>query len=90
MKVRQGFVSNSSSSSFVVAKAYLSKDQIERLNTLCLTSVGPYHDTWTINEDEYNVRGFTCMNNNMHDEGGLEDWMQKSGFPMGAVVWEYD
>jgi hypothetical protein len=90
MKVRQGFVSNSSSSSFVVAKAYLTGLQIGQLIEFCEHPVGEYRDTWNITVDEYNVRGFTCMNNNMSDEGGLEDWMTKRGFPMPAIVWEYD
>ncbi len=90
MKVRQGFVSNSSSSSFVVAKAYLTGLQIGQLIELCESPVGEYKDSWYITVDEFNVRGWTSMNNNMHDAGGLEDWMEKNGFPMKAVVWEYD
>jgi hypothetical protein len=31
MKIRNGFVSNSSSSSFIIAKAYLTKDQVQAI-----------------------------------------------------------
>jgi hypothetical protein len=35
MKIRQGFVSNSSSSSFIVAKVFLSEEQIKGLRNSC-------------------------------------------------------
>jgi hypothetical protein len=85
-----GFVSNSSSSSFIVAKAYLKPWQIDALIEVCKESMGPWDDSWGVEVDDYNVRGFTYMNNNRDEEGGLESWMIKNKFPMKAIVWEND
>lgn len=90
MKQRLGFVSNSSSSSFVVAKTYLSQNQIDNLIEVCKTPVGTWKDSWDIIIDEYNVRGVTFMDNGCGEGGGgLYDWMKAANFPMDAVVW-YD
>ncbi len=36
MKIRTGFVSNSSSSSFCIAKAYMTEDEIKKCSEFCL------------------------------------------------------
>lgn len=90
MKWRVGFVSNSSSSSFVVPRSCLSTDQLERLLEKCGTPVGRWEDRWHITLDAETVRGFTIMDNGFDEDDGLKAWMEKSGFPMEAVVWEHD
>ena len=70
MKIRNGFVSNSSSSSFVIAKGFLSQDQIDKIyhhadrlpeknNDLSPDK----YDAWQITEDDYLIRGYTSMDN---------------------------
>lgn len=88
MKIRKGFVSNSSSSSFVVAKSRMTDEQINALETYCLLPIGPYNDSWTITVDEHYVKGFTCMNNNTDEPGGLEDWFAKNNIV--GIKWEHD
>ena len=53
MKTRQGFVSNSSSSSFIVAKAYMTEKQIEGLREgLRLVTTGNNDDEDYDNKNE--------------------------------------
>lgn len=91
MKIRHGFVSNSSSASFIVAKSYLTEDQTKKLIEICKTPIGEYGDNWEINdqEDEYYLKGFTCMDN-VSDEDGLEVWLKNNGYPLGAFRWNRD
>ena len=91
MKQRQGFVSNSSSCSFVIPTALLSDNQIESLKHKCSVPVGMYQDSWDVYIDEYRVTGFTPMKNNARGEyeGDLFDWMEEQGFPMNSVKIEY-
>lgn len=73
MKVRNGFVSNSSSSSFVIPKKYLSEVALEKLHKHieeaekhnvyydfgCVDDL----DSWSITENEDYVMGYTHMDN---------------------------
>ena len=64
MKTRKGFVSNSSSSSFVIERRYLSPWQIEQI--LNHSGSGLLHadtDPWKILDTEYDIGGFTGMDN---------------------------
>ena len=61
MKIRNGFVSNSSSSSFVIAKTALSEEQIEKL--LEYNESEDNWDGWHIEEEEFFIRGTTIMDN---------------------------
>ena len=60
MKIRSGFVSNSSSSSFVIFKRDLTEEQIEMIKK----SV-PFDICYSVTENEY--RGKTYMQLNVRD-----------------------
>jgi hypothetical protein len=67
MKTRHGFVSNSSSSSFVIKRDYLSDDQIRRIENHIEEAgrIGIYtsqDEAWRIDSD-YDVSGYTGMDN---------------------------
>ena len=68
MKKRQGFVSNSSSSSFVIRKDLLTREQIMLIkNHMKKGLVHDYgigeNDEWTIEESVFLLRGRTWMDN---------------------------
>lgn len=91
MKVRSGFVSNSSSSSFVINKYNLTVLQLEQLKELNFTPIGKWDDNWSIYEEGDTVRGYTSMNNGYGvGEGGLEDWLIERGYPVEQFKWEHN
>lgn len=92
MKMRFGYVSNSSSSSFVFPKEYISEEMLCALKAYCSGSVGMYQDSWDVSSDEYKVYGYCTMRNNSpgEGEGDVKDWMIKNGFPMHKIKWEND
>ena len=77
MKMRQGFVSNSSSSSFVIPRDVLSKRQVNKIENHIHFSNGmdtEYEengetwcnhqgDAWSITVDDDEVSGYTSMDN---------------------------
>jgi len=81
MKTRNGFVSNSSSSSFIINKSDLTEQQIQMIKNhsniaeaLCQqgTSINYMYmreyDEWFINETDLTVEGYVNMNNfDMYD-----------------------
>jgi len=91
VKIRQGFVSNSSSSSFVISKKYLSEDQINKLIQHTAGPIGSYQDSWDVSETPLNVYGNTYMENCVEEgEGGLHEWMKDNNFPMDVIKWDED
>lgn len=64
MKTRNGFVSNSSSSSFLIARKHLSDDQVEKINNYA-TCGWEYADDgwWSVNITNEQVSGHTPMDN---------------------------
>lgn len=60
MKIRSGFVSNSSSSSFIVRKAYLSEEEIEKIKDHAEIANGW---PWRILEYGSVLVGYTSMDN---------------------------
>jgi hypothetical protein len=66
MKIRNGFVSNSSSSSFVVALSVLSEEEKQKiLGYVPFSNADEYKDHWSIRIDEIRgvIYGFTTMDN---------------------------
>ncbi len=73
MKTRNGFVSNSSSSSFVVSSSVLDeKDKRKFLDYEKYSSGDDHKDSWDINIDDYRgvIVGYTTM-----DNGDLDDYL---------------
>lgn len=93
-KIRNGFVSNSSSSSFVINKKYLSPDNAYKiLNMHKELKDNPekynleytyYVDDWKVYENSDNVSGSTYMNN-----FDPEDFFRQIGVDLTKVEWEY-
>jgi len=76
MKIRAGFVSNSSSSSFVIPKRELTYEQIEKIRNHSEEAgkhseyydFGSVEDSWYISESEYYISGNCSMDNfDMHE-----------------------
>lgn len=86
MKVRQGFVSNSSSASFVIPLKELTGEQINALLVLDKTPVGPWSDFWEISIRDDELHGFTIMDNGC--EEGMQAELVKLGLDLDNVNWE--
>jgi hypothetical protein len=97
MKIRTGFVSNSSSSSFIISKDYLTKDQIKLIHNhiahdkqhqLAETDWdSEYADLnfpWEISEDKVDgcIYGYVFM-----DNFDMKLFLEKIGVPMEKVSW---
>ena len=87
MKLRTGFVTNSSSSSFIIAKSDLTDDQIEKIKNYfeAAKEVGmnDFDDWWDINETNFNINGFTCM-----DNGDMLKFLRLIGVDRDNIEWE--
>lgn len=80
MKIRNGFVSNSSSSSFIVSKRFITEEQMDNIRNLKYTELC----FWHIEEDEVYFCGRTDMDNfDMHD------YMTNIGVDMEHVKWSW-
>jgi hypothetical protein len=81
MKTRNGFVSNSSSASFVVNTNKLTEKQIRAILTYNNWYV-KNKDCWEISLNDNTIVGFTYMNN-----GDLSKYLKKSKVPTKDFVW---
>lgn len=92
MKTRNGFVSNSSSSSFLIGKYLLSKSQIigiwNHLNIAEDLDLPFAHSSnrWDISEDEVFIRGYTTMDN-FDMKSYMEDFLK---IDPEHITWEED
>ena len=95
MKTRNGFISNSSSSSFIVSKKALTTMQMFLITNYDLVSefllennfadkyLLDYAEGWDITETETEIHGNTSM-----DNFDMNGYMEQIGVPMALVKWE--
>ena len=90
MKTRTGFVSNSSSSSFVLLLEHISIAQLEMLQNhvstadrLCPELSMGEHNAWDIRVDALTVRGFTWL-----DNFDMQAFMEVIGIDTNLVEWD--
>jgi len=100
MKTREGFVSNSSTSSFVLKKADVTEEQLEAIRKhdqsqafkdCRWSSAG---DAWTILEDDECLMGYTWMDNfdmaEYMKELGIDSSVVEMDDTLPAVAWIRD
>lgn len=87
MKTRNGFVSNSSSSSFVVNKRYVSDHQLQLINTHIEEGKkvgvgdGDYFDSWCVDNRDDSIKLSTTM-----DNFNMREFLLRIGVPAVAIV----
>lgn len=94
-KIRNGFVSNSSSSSFIIRKNDLTQEQIDIIKNYANFVMGlpnneidkEYFDStaWEIRESEDTISGYTYMNN-----WSIGELFGYIGIEPTAVEWDDD
>jgi len=81
VKTRSGFVSNSSSASFIVAKSRISG--VEAAALLAYNISEENTDGWSIWEDGDRLRGSTNMDND-----ALDEYLERIEFDVRKMEWE--
>jgi hypothetical protein len=81
VKIRAGFVSNSSSASFVLRKEFMTEEQVTQVIDY-LTNVNEEH--WNWDNKEETINGWTSMDNEY-----LTNFLKDINIGMKAVDWDH-
>jgi len=86
MKIRNGFVSNSSSSSFVISKKDLTTKQIYCINNHIeiaeYLGMKTWDSPWDISDDDENIKGYTYL-----DNFDMDEFLEKIGVDKSKIDW---
>lgn len=87
MKTRSDYVTNSSSSSFIISKKYLDEEQAEAIKNHRVLAerlgLDSFDDPWDIEENDDYITGYTCM-----DNFDMYEFLEKIEVPSEKVHWD--